>query len=73
MRRPAPAARLPFGHLTVILRNDADGGRTYGIYANFERDGLRGRPLFSGVIERSTATELRRIAGEMDSIMDGGS
>jgi len=59
----------PFGHLHVILNNSDDLGRTYGIYANYDRDGLqRNKPLFSGVIEKSTGTELRRIAGAIDLI-----
>lgn len=73
MRKRTPVRRLPLGQLDVILSDDPDGGRTYGIYTNFDLHGLRARPLFSGVIERSIATELRRIAGEMDTILDGGS
>lgn len=72
MRKRVPVRRLSLGQLDVILRDDADGGKTYGIYTNFDLHGLRARPLFSGVIDRSIATELRRIAGEMDIILEGG-
>lgn len=73
MIKRTPVRRLSFGQLDVILRDDADGGKTYGIYTNFDLHGLPARPFFSGVIEASTGTELRRIAGEMDIILKGGS
>ena len=64
-----PVDIYTFGHLHVILNNSKELGQTYGVYANYDRDGLqRNKPIFSGVIEESTGTELRRIAGAIDII-----
>ena len=64
-----PVEIYQFGHLHFILHNSQQKGQTYGIYANYDQKGLqRNKPLFSGVIERDTGTELRRIAGAIDII-----
>jgi len=61
-----------FGHLHFILHNSEEAGKTYGVYANYDRDGLqRNKPIFSGVIESDAGTELRRITGAIDLIAQG--
>jgi hypothetical protein len=68
-----PVEVYKFGHLHVVLHNSEQKGRTYGIYANYDRDGLRrNKPIFSGIIESTTGTELRRIAGAVDMIYAEG-
>lgn len=69
MTKRKPVDIYQFGHLHVILHNSIEKGQTYGVYANYDRDGLqRNKPIFSGVIESTTGTELRRIAGAIDLI-----
>lgn len=59
------AQHFPLGHLTFVLQ-----GQTFGIHLNYD-PGVMNKPAFSGVIEKSTSTELQIIADAIDMICKG--
>ncbi len=59
-----------FGHMHMALFHAGKPGAAWAVYANYDEKGLtRNPPVFSGVIEKSTGKELRRIANAIDGIM----
>jgi hypothetical protein len=57
---------FPVGHVVFRITDNPTSGTTFALFTEGECEGKGGKALFSGHVDRDTATQLRALADGID-------